>query len=86
MPTLAAVAYDIDLRSKVPSYRQLAGLLRAELAAGVIAPDDPLPSIARLAQETGLDPKTIRKAVGVLIAEGLAYTVPGRGTYAAPPP
>ena len=34
-------------------------------------------------QDTGLAVGTVRKAVGVLIDEGLAYTVPGRGTFAA---
>jgi DNA-binding GntR family transcriptional regulator len=34
-------------------------------------------------QETGLAVGTVRKAVGVLVAEGLVYTVPGRGTFAA---
>ena len=87
MPTLSVMArYDIDLRSKVPSYQQLADLLRADLTSGRILPDDPLPSIARLVQETGLDPKTVRHAISLLTTEGLVYTVPGRGTYAAPPP
>jgi DNA-binding GntR family transcriptional regulator len=36
-----------------------------------------------MVQETGLAVGTVRKAVGVLIDEGLAYTVPGRGTYAS---
>jgi DNA-binding GntR family transcriptional regulator len=36
-----------------------------------------------MTQETGLAVGTVRKAVGLLVNEGLAYTVPGRGTYAA---
>jgi GntR family transcriptional regulator len=35
--------------------------------------------------ETGLAVGTVRRAVAVLIEEGLAYTVPGRGTYAGKP-
>ncbi len=34
--------------------------------------------------ETGLAVGTVRKAIAVLVDEGLAYTVPGRGTFASP--
>lgn len=76
----------IDLRSPVPSYQQLAAQLRERITAGEIGPDEPLPSITRIQQETGLAITTIRRAIAVLAAEGLAYTVPGRGTYAAGQP
>jgi GntR family transcriptional regulator len=79
------MAYQVDTRSGVPSYQQLAAQLRADIDAGRIAADDPLPSITRLVQETGLAVGTIRKAIGVLVEEGRAYTVPGRGTFAARP-
>lgn len=72
----------IDKRSPVPSYRQLAGVLRARIESGEIGPDEPLPSIARLQQETGLAVKTIRQGIALLVADGVAYTVPGRGTFA----
>lgn len=87
MGTVAPVAsYELDWRSREPSYLQLAALLRAEIESGAIGPDEPLPSLARLQQETGLAPKTIQHAIRVLVGEGLAYTVPSRGSYAAPPP
>lgn len=74
----------IDLRSPVPSYQQLAAQLRQRIRAGEIGPDEPLPSITRIQQETGLAVTTIRRAISLLADEGLAYTVPGRGTYASP--
>lgn len=72
----------IDKRSPVPSYRQLADRLRERIESGEIAPDDPLPSLTRIQQETGLAVKTIRQGIALLTAEGYAYTVPGRGTFA----
>jgi GntR family transcriptional regulator len=75
----------IDLHSSVPSYRQLADQLRAAIETGAIAPRDPLPSLTRIRQETGLAVSTIQHAVSVLVAEGYAYKVPGRGTFAARP-
>lgn len=86
MPTVSAMArFEIDLRSPVPSYRQLADQLRAEIASGAIGHDQALPSIRLMVQDTGLDPKTVRHAVEVLAGEGLVVTVRGRGTFARRP-
>jgi GntR family transcriptional regulator len=74
----------IDLHSPEPSYRQLAALLRGRIESGEIGPRAPLPSITYLTGETGLAVGTVRKAIALLVKEGLAYTVPGRGTFAAP--
>jgi len=82
--TVAPMAYELDRRSAEPSYRQLAALLRAEIQSGRLSPDDALPSISRLQQETGLASKTIQHAIRALVAEGLVYVVPGRGTYVDP--
>lgn len=75
----------IDVRSPEPSYQQLARQLRDAITSGEIAPDGELPSIQYMVGETGLAVGTVRRAVAVLIEEGLAYTVPGRGTYAGKP-
>ena len=73
--------YEIDFRSKTPSYKQLAARIRAAIAAGEYAPDDQLPSLKRLAQETGLAQGTVQKAIRLLEDEGLVYTVNGRGSF-----
>jgi GntR family transcriptional regulator len=74
----------IDLHSPEPSYQQLASQLRAMIESGEIGPRGPLPSITYMVQETGLAVGTVRKAISVLVEAGLAYTVPGRGTFATP--
>ena len=74
----------IDLHSAVPSYRQLAAILGARIRSGELAAGEALPSITALAQETGLAVTTVRRAISLLIDEGLAHTVPGRATYAGP--
>ena len=74
----------IDLHSAVPSYRQLAAILGARIRSGEIGEGEALPSITALAQETGLAVTTVRRAISLLIDEGLAHTVPGRATYAGP--
>ncbi len=74
----------IDPHAPEPSYKQLAGQLRARIESGEIGPREPLPSITYMTGETGLAVGTVRKAIAVLVEEGLAYTVPGRGTFASP--
>ncbi len=73
----------IDLHSPEPSYQQLARQLRERIRDGRIGPRAPLPSITQLTGEPGLAVGTVRHAISVLVDEGYAYTVPGRGTYAA---
>jgi GntR family transcriptional regulator len=40
-----------------------------------------LPSQMQMAEEIGVSPKTIEKALDILKAEGLIYGIPGRGTF-----
>ena len=77
----------VDTRSSSePSYLQLAAQLRERIRDGRIGPREALPSISQLTGETGLAVNTVRHAVSVLMEEGWAYTVPGRGTFAAEKP
>ena len=73
----------IDTHSPEPSYLQLARQLRERIRDGRIGSREALPSITYLTGETGLAVGTVRHAISVLVDEGYAYTVPGRGTYAA---
>lgn len=60
-------------------YQQVAALLRERIASGEIGPR--LPSYMALAEELGVAPRTVQRALGVLRDEGLVYSVPGRGTF-----
>ena len=71
----------VDHESNVPPYRQVAGILRARIQDGELAPKQRLPSIAGLVQEYGIARTTAAKALKVLVDEGLAEVVPGWGTY-----
>lgn len=73
----------IDQTSPEHPYLQLAGMLRAQIHSGEIASQ--LPSITQLAEETELAVGTIRRAIDILVKEGLVETVPGRGTFVVEP-
>ena len=69
----------IDPDSPEHPYVQLAGLLRERIKAGKTGPR--VPSIMELAEETGLSPATVKRALRLLREEGLIFSVPGRGTF-----
>ncbi|HKA97615.1 MAG TPA: GntR family transcriptional regulator [Streptosporangiaceae bacterium] len=71
----------VDHEAPQPVYQQIAAILRAAIEAGELAPDRAIPSESRLMQEYGVARETARKAVRVLVAEGLVYVVQGRGAY-----
>jgi GntR family transcriptional regulator len=63
-----------------PGYRELAAELRTAIQRGDYQPDDTLPKQEDLAARYGVNVGTVRKAVGVLEAEGLVTPVRRRGT------
>lgn len=73
----------IDPASPEHPYVQLAAQLRSRIEDGEIT--STLPSIMELTQETGLAVGTVRRAIRLLIDEGIVYTVPGRGTFVRRP-
>ena len=67
--------------ARSPSYQQLAALLRDRIQDGTYQPRSPVPSLHELVDQTGLSLGTVQKAIDVLKAEGLVYSVTGRGTF-----
>jgi DNA-binding GntR family transcriptional regulator len=76
---------DLDHDSAVPVYRQVAAILRDRIADGTYPPGRRLPSVTGLVQEFGIAQLTARKALRVLVDQGLAEMSPGMGTYVKTP-
>ncbi|MGI5427811.1 GntR family transcriptional regulator [Streptomyces sp. CA-179760] len=76
---------EIDHEGPVTPYRQLAEILRARIKRGDWQPNRPIASESQLVQQYGLARTTVRRAIAVLVEEGLVFTVPQRGTYVSPP-
>jgi DNA-binding GntR family transcriptional regulator len=74
---------ELDHDSDEPLYLQLAGILRAQIAAGELT--GRLPSVKTLSQEHGVSHVTAEKAFAVLKAEGLVRVRIGKGAYVARP-
>jgi GntR family transcriptional regulator len=68
-----------------PAYQVLREQLRDEIAAGHYSDGVRLPTESELVAQHGLSRQTVRRAFQDLVAEGVVYRVPGRGTYASEP-
>ncbi|MEV3903516.1 GntR family transcriptional regulator [Mycobacterium sp. NPDC050551] len=66
-----------------PAYRLLRDRLRDEIAAGRYRNGVRLPTESELVARERLSRQTVRRAFQDLVAEGIVYRVPGRGTYAS---
>jgi GntR family transcriptional regulator len=78
----------IDFRSGLPIYIQIANQVQAQLAGGVLKPDDQLPTVRALAEELRVNFNTVARAYRILDEARIISTQQGRGTYITeiPPP
>lgn len=72
---------DIDPRSPVPLYEQIASRISAAIAAGRLASGDALPSVRHLAGALRINPATVVQAYRRLDAAGFTETRHGAGTF-----
>ena len=73
----------LDLQSKVPINLQIRQQIIRFIAAGVLKPNDRLPSVRQLAAENGINPNTVAKAYAELEKDGFVYNMPKKGVYVA---
>jgi GntR family transcriptional regulator len=71
----------LDLEGPEPLYRQIAAILTKGIGDGTYPPNRRLPSESELCETYGVSRDTARAAVAVLVSEGLAQTVRGKGTF-----
>jgi len=70
-----------DAADPTPLYLQLANALRRMIDQGIMAEGDALPSERRITEKTSLSRVTIRKALDLLVKEGLLRQRRGSGTF-----
>ena len=75
---------NLDYRDARPIYEQVRDGLRRLMVTGVIQEGEKLPSVRTLASRLAINPNTIQRAYESLEAEGYLYSVPGKGSFAAP--
>jgi len=75
--------FQLDLKSRKTIYEQVVDNLKELMIAGVLKPDEKLPSVRDLSKVLTVNPNTIQKAYRELEAQGYIYTVTGLGTFVA---
>jgi len=79
---------EIDAASALPIWRQIEEQVRRLVAAGVLAPGAPVPSVRELSRTLRINPATVAKAYQRLADAGVLVVRRGEGTFVAdaPPP
>ena len=72
---------DLDPKSAVPLYEQIAVRLKAAVATGELTAGDALPSVRILAGKLRINPATVVQAYRGLETEGFVEMRQGAGTY-----
>ena len=72
---------DIDPRSPVPLYEQIAARIRVAIAAEEYRAGDALPSVRQLSSMLRVNPSTVVQAYRDLEGQGFVETRHGAGTY-----
>lgn len=75
--------FEIDSRSRIPIYEQIKNQILLFIRMGVFKPDEQLPSIRSVSQQTGINVNTVKRAFADLEAEGVIYSLVGRGCFVA---
>ncbi|MCC6501271.1 MAG: GntR family transcriptional regulator [Anaerolineales bacterium] len=78
----------IDFRSGLPIYTQIVNQVQAQVASGILKPDDQLPTVRALAEELRVNFNTVARAYRILDEARIISTQQGRGTFITeiPPP
>jgi GntR family transcriptional regulator len=71
----------IDFRSGMPGYNQIAEQIQQEIASGRLQPGDQLPTVRALASDLRVNFNTVARAYRILDEIGIISTQHGRGTY-----
>jgi GntR family transcriptional regulator len=75
------VFHDLDPRSPIPLYAQIAERVRLAIATGALGTADALPSVRQLSTELRVNPATVVQAYRDLEAQGFVEIRHGAGTF-----
>jgi GntR family transcriptional regulator len=78
---VVSLAIIVSLQSEIPAYEQIKMQIKAQILSGKLVADEPLTSMRQLARDLRVSVITTTRAYGDLEAEGLIYTVQGRGCF-----
>jgi GntR family transcriptional regulator len=71
----------LDYHSRTPIYEQIKEQIVLDVSRGVLKKDDQLPSLRQLSAQLGLNINTVKRALSELEAQGVIYTIAGKGVF-----
>lgn len=71
----------INYQDSRPIYEQITERYKMLILKGVLAPDEQMPSVRKLAMELATNPNTVQRAYAELERQGFLYSVRGRGSF-----
>ncbi len=77
----APFAFQLDLKSGVPVYRQLIDQVLGAIASASLTPGDRLPTVRQVAVDLAINPNTVVRAYKELEIRGVLTTQQGTGTF-----
>lgn len=72
-----------EFHADIAKWRQIADVIRTRIENGDYPPRTAIPAAPELAETFEVSLGTVTKAVASLKTEGIVYTTPGLGTFAA---
>ena len=73
----------LDYADRRPLYEQIMEKFQELILKGILAKDDPMPSVRSLATELSINPNTIQRAYMTLEQTGWIYSLRGKGSFVA---
>lgn len=77
--------FQLDHKSRKSIYEQIVDNIKELILAGIIKPEEKLPSVRDLSKTLTVNPNTIQKAYRELERQNYAYSVSGVGTFVSTP-
>ena len=71
----------LDYHSRTPIYEQIKEQIVLDISRGVLKKDDQLPSLRQLSSQLGINVNTVKRALSELEAQGVIYSVAGKGIF-----
>ena len=76
----------LDYKNPKPLHEQISQGIKGLIMCGALAADEQLPSVRDLSVELTVNPNTVQRAYKTLEAEGVIYSIRGKGNFVTPNP
>ena len=76
----------LDYKNDKPLHEQITQGIKDLIISGVLATDEQLPSVRELSVSLTVNPNTVQRAYKTLEAEGIIYSIRGKGNFVSQAP